>query len=96
MNNTNPDREIKELTENMKRLNQTMSSAWLSFGKGLLGGLGSVLGAGIAIILIGWFLNVIGVIPAFREQANQWREAFEQTRDAASIISPSGSTGVTE
>lgn len=96
MNNTTPDREIKELTENMSRLNRTMSSPWLSFGKGLLGGLGSVLGAGIAIILIGWFLNVIGVIPAFREQADQWREVFQQSRDSASIIAPSGSTGVTE
>ena len=69
---------------------------WLAFGKGVLGGLGSVLGAGIALILIGWFLNVIGVIPALRQQADEWRQVFEQTQSASSIIAPSGATGVTE
>lgn len=96
MNNP-PDKELRELNENIIKMNRTMSSAWLSLGKGFVGGLGSVLGAGIAIILIGWFLNVIGVIPAFREQADQWRQVFEQAQTSGqSIISPSGSTGVTE
>lgn len=87
---------MREFNENLTRLNKRMSSMWLAFGKGVLGGLGSVLGAGIAIILIGWFLNVIGVIPAFQRQAEQWRDVFQQTQNGQSIITPSGATGVTE
>ncbi|HAG27587.1 TPA: hypothetical protein DCG61_02305 [Patescibacteria group bacterium] len=94
MSNT-PEKEIRELNENLVKLNKRFGSPWIALGKGFIGGLGSVLGAGLAIILIGWFLNVIGVIPAFQRQADQWREVFDQT-SAQSIISPSGSTGVTE
>jgi hypothetical protein len=89
-----PDKELRELNENLVRLNKRFGSLWIALGKGFIGGLGSVLGAGIAIILIGWFLNVIGVIPAFQKQAEQWREVFDQS--SQSIITPSGSTGVTE
>ncbi|HMR55130.1 MAG TPA: hypothetical protein PKD34_00875 [Candidatus Doudnabacteria bacterium] len=93
MSNT-PEKEFRELNENLAKLNRRFSSPWIALGKGFIGGLGSVLGAGLAIILIGWFLNVIGVIPAFQRQAEQWREVFDQ--NSQSIITPSGSTGVTE
>ena len=77
------DKEIQNLNENIQKLNQRMNSPFLAFFKGILTGLGSVLGAGIAIILIGWFLNVIGVIPAFQQQATEWREAFTSTQQSA-------------
>lgn len=77
------DKEIQNLNENIQNLNSRMNSPWLSFLKGILTGFGSVLGAGLAIILIGWFLNVIGVIPAFQKQAQDWREAFSQTQQSA-------------
>lgn len=95
MNNLS-DKDIRDFNDNLVTLNKRMGSMWLAFGKGVLGGLGSVLGAGIALILIGWFLNVIGVIPALRQQADEWRQVFEQTQSASSIIAPSGATGVTE
>lgn len=83
------EKEIQNLNENIQKLNQRLNSPFLAFFKGILTGLGSVLGAGIAIILIGWFLNVIGVIPAFREQANEWKDAFVQTQQGAQdIVSP--------
>lgn len=95
MNNL-PDNEIKNLNVNIQKLNQRFGSIWLALGKGFIGGLGSVLGAGLAIIIIGWFLNVIGVIPAFQKQAEQWRQVFDQTQNGSTIIAPSGSTGLTE
>ncbi len=75
------DKKIEELNANLGKLTRQMGSYWLALGKGLLYGFGTVLGAGVAIILIGWFLNIIGVIPALKTSADQWRSAFQQTQD---------------
>ena len=87
MNNIS-EKEFREFNQNLHTLNSRMNSIWLSLFKGLVTGFGSVLGAGIAIILIGWFLNVIGVIPAFQKQADQWRDVFSQNQISETIISP--------
>lgn len=80
------DKKLDELNQNLANINSKLGNMWFAFGKGLLTGLGSVLGAGIAIILIGWFLNIIGVIPALSNTATQWREAFQATQESANII----------
>lgn len=82
------DNELRQFNENLQKLNRSMGSFWLSFGRGVLTGFGSVLGAGLAIILIGWFLTVIGVIPAFQKQAEQWREVFLQNQNNETFVSP--------
>jgi hypothetical protein len=49
-----------------------------AFFRGVLAGIGSILGVAIAIAVLGWFLNVIGVIPGFREQANEWKRTLDR------------------
>ncbi len=88
------DKKLDELNANLAGINNKLGNYWFAFGKGLLSGLGSVLGAGIAIILIGWFLNVIGVIPALSNTATQWREAFQATQQSANLI-PGGTESST-
>ncbi len=46
---------------------------------GVLSGFGSVIGVAIAIALIGWLLNIVGIIPAFKNQVKQWQQLIEQT-----------------
>lgn len=82
------DKRLEELNTNLAGINNRLGNLWFAFGKGLLTGLGSVLGAGVAIILIGWFLNVIGVIPALSDTAEQWRQAFQQTQQNAQNFLP--------
>lgn len=88
------DKKLEELNINLAGINSKLGNLWFSFAKGLLTGLGSVLGAGLAIILIGWFLNVIGVIPALSNTATQWREAFQATQQSTGII-PTGTESET-
>lgn len=88
------DKKLEDLNTNLAGINRKLGNMWFAFGKGLLSGLGSVLGAGLAIILIGWFLNVIGVIPALSDSAKEWREAFQATQQSANLI-PSPATGTT-
>ncbi len=86
------EKKLEELNTNLAGINNRLGNLWFAFGKGLLTGLGSVLGAGIAIILIGWFLNVIGVIPALSETSDQWRKAFEQTQQGTQNFMPGSET----
>jgi hypothetical protein len=85
MNDFN-DKQLSEINQNLANINKKMGNYWYSFARGLLTGLGSVVGAGLAIILIGWFLNVIGVIPALKNSAEQWRNALQQTQDTKSFV----------
>ena len=95
MNNFS-DQDMKELNQNLANINKQFGNHWLSLSKGMLLGLGSVVGAALAVTLIGWFLNVIGVIPAFQDEAAKWQQILEQSQNPQSIIPPSSATGVTE
>ncbi len=81
MNEQLKDKRIDELNENLDKINYRLGNFWLSFVKGLLTGFGSVLGAGLAIILIGWFLNIVGVVPALKKQSEEWKKIFLQSQN---------------
>lgn len=93
MNEQFESSKLKEINENLEQVNKNLGSLWLSFAKGSLYGLGSVIGAGLAIILIGWFLNIIGVIPALKKTSEQWRTAIQQVQDAK--YAPADNTNTT-
>jgi hypothetical protein len=80
-------------SETLKALHQIdrhLTHPWTSFVRGVFTGLGSVLGAALAITIIGWFLNVAGVIPALRTQSEQWRMLLEKTQEQTlPVVTPS-------
>lgn len=94
MNEQFDSNSIKQINENLVKVNQRLGSYWSALLKGLLYGLGTVIGAGLALILIGWFLNVIGVIPGVKQVAEQWRTTIQQTQDAKNFL-PSETTTTT-
>ncbi|MEZ4180316.1 MAG: hypothetical protein R3B41_02255 [Candidatus Doudnabacteria bacterium] len=79
------EQQIKEINHRLEIISGRMGNVWLSFVKGMLTGFGYVLGAGLAIILIGWFLNVIGVISPLTETANEWKEIFQNSQNQTFI-----------
>ena len=46
--------------------------------RGVVYGVGYILGAVLVIVLVGWFLNIIGVIPAFSDQVREFQTALER------------------
>lgn len=46
--------------------------------RGSIYGAGTVLGAVLVVIIVGWILNIIGVIPAFADQVNEFRAALDR------------------
>jgi len=81
MNEHLKDKRIDDLNENLDQINYKLGNFWFSFIKGLLSGFGSILGAGLAVIVIGWFLNIVGIIPTFQRQAEEWRQVFIQSQN---------------
>lgn len=77
------DPELKKHLENLN-LNliriQRGHSWWRSLLHGLFTGFGYVLGFVIALVVLGWALNIIGIIPAFRREVDSWRQLLQQTQ----------------
>lgn len=94
MNEQFDSNQLKKINENLQSIDKKLGSYWSNLFKGLLYGLGTVVGAGLAIILIGWFLTVIGVIPALKKTSDQWRAAIQQVQDSKSFV-PSDATSTT-
>lgn len=81
-----------ELKQYLETLNGNVIKAgqglpwWRSLLHGAMSGLGSVVGVAIAVVLVGWFLNIIGIIPAFQREADSWRQLLQQTQQQKTQI----------
>ena len=67
---------MDELKGSVDRLSKRFSSWWKIVWYGMLQGAGAVLGATAVILLIGWLLNIVGVIPFLSESANELKTLF--------------------
>lgn len=51
---------------------------WSSLFRGMFYGAGYVIGAALIIVIIGWILNILGVLPAIGTFARQLQDALDQ------------------
>ncbi len=72
------EEQFQQVYEQLQQINKKTPGNGMSFVRGILTGFGYVIGAGVAIIIIGWFLNAVGVIPAFTKQAEDWKNIFQR------------------
>ena len=55
----------------------------INFLGGLVSGIGYVTGAAIVLVVVGWILNVIGVIPAFNAAVASFQHALNTISNAS-------------
>jgi Na+-transporting NADH:ubiquinone oxidoreductase subunit NqrD len=76
------DPELKkhlEIIENeLAHMRKETVSLKASLVRGLIYGAGYILGAALILIIIGWILNIVGIIPAFNEGVKEFRDALQQ------------------
>ncbi len=76
----------KDLADQLEAINKNIILArkgmpwWRSLIHGTMTGLGSVMGVIIALALLGWILNIIGVIPALRTETEQWKNLIQRAQ----------------
>jgi predicted lipid-binding transport protein (Tim44 family) len=56
---------LKNIQEELSELKEQTANPWASFARGILQGAGAIVGGIAAIILLGWVLYVMGLIPGF-------------------------------
>lgn len=76
----------KDLKEILNAINSNVILArrgmpwWRSLIHGVMTGLGSIIGIIVALAVLGWILNIVGVIPAFQSETNQWKDLLQKAQ----------------
>jgi hypothetical protein len=61
--------ELKKISGELEAINANTGSYISAFWRGILQGAGAIIGSILAAVLIGWILEVLGIIPGFGEIA---------------------------
>jgi hypothetical protein len=86
MNEQEFQKSVDEIKQEVIVISRKLPGPWRSLWFGIMRGFGSVVGAAVAIVMIGFILNAIGVIPAFREQAQSWKDLIDRTQQGAATL----------
>jgi hypothetical protein len=74
------DPELKGYLDRIEReltLARASTTAWGSLWRGCIYGAGYIIGALLIIVIIGWILNTVGVIPTLSHEVDGFRIALE-------------------
>lgn len=75
-----PVKELKKIERVLKDIKEnTEGGAWSSFSRGILYGVGIVVGTLVGATLLGWVLSLFGVIPGFDEIAGRLSTTLKDT-----------------
>lgn len=69
---------LETIEKELKAIRVATTSIKLSLVRGLVYGAGYVVGAVTIVVLVGWILNIIGIIPAFNDQVDEFRSALNR------------------
>jgi len=71
------NKRLAEIEDTLKDIHRILKpTGWEMFVQGMLRAVGYILGLMLAIIIIGWFLNMIGVIPFMSDIAQSMKEVL--------------------
>ena len=79
-------KELDKVNANLVAILHKTESTWWALVRGALHGFGTVIGILFAILLIGWILNIMGILPGFKQQAEKFQTMWQQTLDQAAKI----------
>ena len=76
--------ELEKVNRSLVGIFHKTESLWRAFVRGVLHGMGSIIGVVLAVLMIGWILNSLGIIPGFKKQALEfqimWHDTLEQVK----------------
>ncbi len=66
-------RQLREIKKELLEIKDRTSDPKRAFFNGILYGAGALVGGIIAVAVIGWVLNILGIIPGFSELSDYVR-----------------------
>jgi len=71
-------KDLKDIKEELEEIKERTGGYQRSFVSGILYGAGWIIGGIFAIVLIGWFLSIIGLIPGLGNLSSYIHQAVDQ------------------
>ena len=71
------EKNLEKIENKLSHLDRETTGTWRTLWHGVVYGAGYVIGAIIIIIVVGWILNIVGVIPVLAHQAAEFRTALQ-------------------
>jgi len=70
-------KDLKKIEGELSHMDKATTGTWGTLWRGCVYGAGYVIGVVIIIVVVGWILDVAGVIPAISNQVSEFRMALE-------------------
>ena len=70
-------KDLNRIDKELSHMDKASNGMWRTLWRGAIYGAGYIIGAVVVIVIIGWVLNVVGVIPAFDRQVAEFRAALQ-------------------
>ena len=67
---------LEKIEDELSNMRMMSTGTWNTLWRGCIYGAGYVVGAAIIIVIVGWVLNIIGVIPAFSREVTDFQTAL--------------------
>ena len=67
---------LEKIEDELAHMRKMSTGIWHTLWRGCVYGAGYIVGAVIIVVIAGWILNVIGVIPLFSHQATDFQTAL--------------------
>lgn len=92
------EKKLVEINENLVEIKNKKVGLgiWRSFFNGMFASFGYVAGLIVVVVILGWFLNKIGFLPAFKEQMNEFQSFFNQAKKIMDVGESASSTKQSE
>lgn len=74
--------QLQNIQAEITEVSDKLGGNFWAFFRGVLGGFGSVIGAFLALLIIGWVLNIIGIIPALKTKVDQLQGTLQNAQQS--------------
>ncbi|MGB7957823.1 MAG: hypothetical protein WCF77_03205 [Minisyncoccia bacterium] len=71
------EQDLEKIDAKLSHMDKVTSGTWRTLWRGIIYGAGYVIGAIIIIVVVGWILDVVGIIPALNNQVAEFRMALQ-------------------